>query len=49
MTTSVRFYISYGPLKWNLLAFIPVLDMDITNNVTCTRQSAITRVVIQSL
>ena len=54
MTMSVRFCLSYDPLKWNFIAFKMniisfrkrIVDMDDVNNVTCTSQSVITRVVI---
>ena len=57
MTTSVRFYLSYEPLKWDLIAlkinFISIrkgiADMDVVNDVTCERQSVITCVVIHFL
>ena len=56
MTTSVRFCLSYDPLKvdfnsfkiGNILRRKHIADMDVVNKVTCTRQSVITRVVIWS-
>ena len=55
MTTSVRF--SYEPsnmgfyrLKMNIISTRKrIVDMDIVNDVTCTRQSVITRMVIRFL
>ena len=46
MTTSVRFCLSYGPLQWDFIAFKVnmisirkrIVDMDVVNDVTCTRQ-----------
>ena len=57
MTTSVRFYLSYDPLKSHFIAFkmsiISIIkrnvDIDVVKDVTCTRQSVITRVVIRGL
>ena len=60
MITSVRFSLSYDPLKWDLNAFTlniiskgkRIVDMEVVNDVTCTgstRQSVITRVVIRFL
>ena len=57
MTTSVRFCLSYDPLKLDFIAlkmsFISIrkciVDTDVVNDVTCTRQSVITRVVIRFL
>ena len=51
---SVRFCLSYDPLKWDFIAFKMniillrkrIVDMDVVNNVTYTRQSVITCVVI---
>ena len=51
---SVRFCLSYDPLKWDFIAlkmsiismWKRIVDMDVVNNVTQTRQSVITRVVI---
>ena len=50
----VRFCLLYGPFKWDFIAFKTniislrkrFVDMDVVNDVTCTRQSVITRVVI---
>ena len=53
ITMSVRLHLSYDPLKRNLRAFkmnimyFIIVDMDIANDVTHTRQSVITRVVIR--
>ena len=55
MTTSVRLYLSYDPLKCEFGAFKiniistrkRMVDADVVNDVTCTRQSVITRVVIR--
>ena len=52
MTMSVRFCLSYDPLKWDFIAFKNniislrkrIADMDVINDVTYTRQSVITRV-----
>ena len=54
MTTSVRFCLSYDPLKSDFIAFKMdnisrrkhIADMDVVNDVTSTRQSVITHVVI---
>ena len=54
MTTSVRFCLSYDPLKLDFIAFKMdnisirkrIVDTDVVNDVTSTRQSVITRVVI---
>ena len=56
-TTRVRFFLSYDPLKWDLIAFKMIiifykkriLDTNVVNDVTSTRQSVITRVVIRFL
>ena len=49
-TTSVRFCLSYDPLKCNFIAFkmntLGIADTDVVNDDTCTRQNVITRVVI---
>ena len=55
MTTSVRLCLSYDPLKPDFIAFKIsfisiskcIVDTDVVNDVTCTRQSVITRVVIR--
>ena len=54
MTTSLKFCLSYGPLKldsapskWTIRKRI--VDTVVVNDVTCTRQSVITRVVIRFL
>ena len=55
MTTSVKFCLSYDPLKSDFIAFKMdnissrkrIADMDAVNGVTSTRQSVITRVVIR--
>ena len=55
MTTSVRFCLSYDPLKWDFIAFKMnvilirklIVDMNVVNDVTCMRQSVMTRVVIR--
>ena len=47
MTTSVRFCLSYDPLKWDFIAFKMhiisvrkcIIDTDVINDVTCTRRS----------
>ena len=52
-TTRVR--LSYDPLKWDFIAFKinimlarkRIVDTDVVNGVTSTRQSVITRVVIR--
>ena len=57
MTTSVRFCLSYGPIKWDFIAFKMnitsirkrIVDTDNVNDVPCASQSVITRVVIQFL
>ena len=57
MTTSVRFCLSYEPLKWDFIAFKMkiislrkrIVDTDVVNDVTRSRQSVITRVVIRFL
>ena len=57
MTTSVKFCLSYNPLKWDFIAFkmgnIPrrkrIVDINVVNDVTSTRRSVITRVVIRFL
>ena len=53
MTTSVRFCLSYDPLQLDFNAFtmdsIFQDDTDVVNDVTSTRQSVITRVVIRFL
>ena len=54
MTTSVRFCLSYEPLKVyfiayridNILTRKRIVDMDVVIDVTSTRQSVITRVAI---
>ena len=54
MPTSVRFCLSYDPLKQDFIAFRMmgilirkcIVDMDVVNDITYTHQSAITRVVI---
>ena len=51
MTTSVRFCLSYDPFKWDFVVFKMnnisirkrIADMDVVNDVTCTRQSVTTR------
>ena len=53
MTTSARFCLSYDSLKRDFIVFKMnissiwkcIVDMDVVNDVTCTRQSVITRVV----
>ena len=52
MTVSVRLCLSYDPLKrafkMNIISLRKrIVDMDIANDVTHTRQSVITRVVIR--
>ena len=55
MITSVRFYLSYDPFKRDFIAFKmniisiqkSVVDTGFVNEVTSTRQSVITRVVIR--
>ena len=57
ITTRVRFYLSYDPLKWDFISFEisfssmskPIVDTDVVNDVTQTRQNVITRVVIRFL
>ena len=57
MTTSVRFFLSHDPLKWDFIAFRiniilvrkSTVDTDVVNDVTCTRQSVITRVATRFL
>ena len=57
MTTRVRFYLSYDALKCDFVAFkmniISIrkrfVDTDVINDVTSSRQSVITRVVIRFL
>ena len=57
MTTSVRFCLSHNPLNWDFIAFKMqinlirkrIVDMDVVNDVTRSRQSIITRVVIRFL
>ena len=52
MTMSVRFCLSYDPLKWDFITFKKniisirkcVVDTDIVNDVMCSRQSVITHV-----
>ena len=51
MTTSERFRLSYDLLKWDFIAFKMsiisirerIVDMDVVNDVTYTRQGVITR------
>ena len=51
MTTSVRFCLSYDRLKVDFNSFKignirkHIADMDVVNEVTCTRKSVITHVV----
>ena len=53
MTTSVRFCLSYDPLKWDSIAFNMniisirkcIVDTDVVDDVRCTDQS-VTHVVI---
>ena len=55
MTTSVKVCLSYYPLKWVFIAFKLniillrkcIADTDVVNDVTRSRQSVITRVVIR--
>ena len=55
MTTSVRFWLSYIPVKWDFIAFKMnfisitkcIVDMDVINDITCTRESVTTCVVIK--
>ena len=57
MATSVRFCLSYDPLKrilsrskMNIISIRKrMVDTDVVNDVTCTHQSVITRVVIRFL
>ena len=57
MTMSVRFCLSYDPLKWDFITFKmnitslrkSIVDMDVVHDVSYTRQSVITHVVIQFL
>ena len=57
MTTSVRFCLSYDRLKWGFIAFKMniispwkhIVNTDVVNDVTHSRQSVITRVVIRFL
>ena len=57
ITTSIRFRLSYDPLNWDFISLKMnlisirkcVVDTDVVNNVTCTCQSVIIRVVIQFL
>ena len=57
MTTSVRFCLSYDPLKFDVIAFKMhnissrkrIVDTGVINDVTRSRQSVITRVVIRFL
>ena len=54
---SVRFYLLYDPLKWDFIAFKMnnisrrkyIADIDIVNDLTCTRQSVIKCVIIRFL
>ena len=54
MTTSVGFCLSYGPIKWDFIAFkmkiitirTRVVDTGVVNDATYTRQSVITGVFI---
>ena len=55
MTASVKFCLSQDPLKWDFIAFKMniisiikrIVDIDVVNNVTRSRQSVITGVVIR--
>ena len=55
MTTSLRFCLSYEPLKWDFMTFITNIismskcigETDVVNGVTCTHQSVFTHVVIR--
>ena len=48
MTTNARFFLSCDPLKLDFVAFEKVIvDTDVVNDVTSSRQSVITRVVIR--
>ena len=57
MTMSVRFCLSYDPLKWDFIAFEMIIiiskkhivDTGAVNDVKRWRQSVITRVVIRFL
>ena len=57
MTMSVRFCLLHDPLKLDFIAFRMnnilkrkhIVDTDVVNDVTCTRPSVITRVVIRFL
>ena len=57
MTTSVRFCISYDPLKLDFIAYKMniisirkcIVDTDVVSDVTYPRQGVITRVVIRFL
>ena len=57
MTTSVRFCLSYDPLKWGLIAFKMnnlsirkrIVDTDGVDDATRSRKSVITRVVMRGL
>ena len=57
MITSVRFFLSYDPLKWDFIAFKMsiisirkcIVDIDVVNYTVCMRLSVITRVAIQPL
>ena len=57
MTTSVRFCLSHDPLKWDFIVVKMniisirkrIVDMDIVIDVTGSRQSVITPVVIRFL
>ena len=52
---SVRFCLSSDPLKWDFIAFKMnfkrkhMVDMDVIDDVTCMRQSVITRMIIRFL
>ena len=54
MTTSVRFCLTYDSLNWDITPMLNyfsvrkrIVDSDVANDVTHTRQSVITRVVIR--
>ena len=57
MITRIRSCLSFDPFKWDFIAYKiniisarkRIVDTDVVNNVTSTRQSAITRVVIRFL
>ena len=53
MTTSVRFCLLYGPLKWDFITFkmgnSSRKKSHVVNDVTSTRHSVITRVCIRFL